>query len=346
MSATNGYVAEPIHERLTIVCGLANNHGGCRLTALVDGEQVHVDEINPYEKYKRDLFVNATWDEINNRFDVPEVSGKKVLWIGDQGAFEAVEQRNEPADDGVQIEDISTLIAAYPQLRQPIVGGLLRAGETANVIADPKRGKSWLAYGLALSVCTGIKWLDTFPCYPGRVLVIDNELHPATLAHRIPIVAEAMGIAADEYAENLDVLCLRGQLLDLYGIALALEAVEPGTYHLVILDAFYRSLPAGTKENANEDSTALYNLIDKQTARLNCAWVNVHHASKGSQATKSVTDVGAGAGAQSRAADTHLILREHEEKGAVVLEAAVRSFQPVKPLCLKWEFPLWRRDRP
>src|SRR5262249_14705445 len=70
----------------------------------------------------------------------------------------------------------------------------------------------------------------------------------------------------------------------------------------------------------------------------------VHHSTKGSQADKRVTDVGAGAGAQSRAADAHLILREHEDDRAVVLEAAVRSFAPVQPLGLRFEFPLWVPD--
>ena len=36
-----------------------------------------------------------------------------------------------------------------------------------------------------------------------------------------------------------------------------------------------------------------------------------------------------------------MILREHEEPGYVVLDAAVRSFPPVTPLVIKWQFPLW-----
>jgi hypothetical protein len=68
----------------------------------------------------------------------------------------------------------------------------------------------------------------------------------------------------------------------------------------------------------------------------------IHHSSKGSQSNKSVTDVGSGAGAQSRATDSHLILRPHEEPGTVVLEAACRSWPPIEPRCLIWEFPVWK----
>jgi hypothetical protein len=55
-----------------------------------------------------------------------------------------------------------------------------------------------------------------------------------------------------------------------------------------------------------------------------------------------VTDVGAGAGAQSRATDTHLILRPHEADGVVILDAVARSWPPVAPRCLRWDYPLWR----
>ena len=54
--------------------------------------------------------------------------------------------------------------------------------------------------------------------------------------------------------------------------------------------------------------------------------------------------MGAGAGSQSRATDTHLILRQHEEDGVIVLDAAVRSWKPIDPVCLRWEFPAWHID--
>jgi hypothetical protein len=85
----------------------------------------------------------------------------------------------------------------------------------------------------------------------------------------------------------------------------------------------------------------MYNLLDHYADALAAAFTLIHHASKGNQSAKAVTDVGAGAGAQSRATDTHLILRPHAEPNAVVLDAAVRSWPPVSPLCLRWDFPVW-----
>lgn len=222
-----------------------------------------------------------------------------------------------------------------------VVDGLLRQGETANVIAAPKVGKSWLTYGLALSKATGRAWLVQFDCPAGRVLIIDNELHPETIAHRIPTVADAMQIKLDEYHDQIDVVSLRGRLMDLFDLERVIANVEADVYDLIVGDAWYRFIPKGVSENDNADVMLLYNQLDKYMGMVKAAWAGVHHATKGSQGEKAITDVGAGAGAQARAADTHIILREHEQPGIVVLEAALRSFKPVEPLALEWQFPIW-----
>ncbi len=80
-----------------------------------------------------------------------------------------------PADDADEAEDhgrgaldigppvaLDTIITAHPRLRPPVIDGLLRQGETANIIASPKQGESWLAAGLALSVIDGRNWLEAF----------------------------------------------------------------------------------------------------------------------------------------------------------------------------------------
>ncbi len=240
-------------------------------------------------------------------------------------------------------QSLGELVRDHPTLADPVIDGLLRRGETANIIAPPKYGKSWLTYGLALSVATGRDWLDTYPCAPGRVLLLDNELQPATLVQRIPRVAEAMGIIGDDYRRHIDVVSLRGLNVDLYGLADELRGIEAGRYALVIADAWYRFVPAGLSENDNAAVMRLYNLIDGYSAQLGAAWVNIHHASKGDQSSKGVTDMGAGAGAQSRAADTHIVLRAHEDDGVTVMEAAIRSFAPVEPVSLRWTWPVWTR---
>ncbi|WP_425400364.1 AAA family ATPase [Aeoliella sp.] len=233
----------------------------------------------------------------------------------------------------------------FPELQPPVIEGLLREGETCNVIAAPKVGKSWLVYYVSLSVIMGWSLFSRFCTSQGKVLIIDNELHPETLASRVPVVAEAMGVdpfgGNDGYLDELELWPLRGDLRSLNELMYEFETIERGDFKLIIFDAKYRFATEGQSENDNASEARFYNQVDRIADQTGAAIMLVHHSSKGNQAGKSVTDVGAGAGAQSRAADCHLVLREHEEPGHIVLDAVVRSFAPPSPLVLRWEWPLW-----
>ena len=238
---------------------------------------------------------------------------------------------------------LGELVERYPKMKPVLIHGFLRRGETMNIIAPPKTGKSWLVTDLALSVATGTPWFG-FPCEKGKVLIIDNELHPETSANRIPKVVAARGIDIRKVRNDIYVENQRGRLGNIEDLANRIETLKPYGFRLVIIDAFYRAMPKGTDENDNGTVAGIYNLIDKYAAALDCAFVLIHHTSKGNQSLKAVTDVGAGAGSQSRASDTHVILRRHKEQGCVVMESVVRSFPSVGAVCLRWNWPLWERD--
>ena len=180
--------------------------------------------------------------------------------------------------------------------------------------------------------------------FSGNVLIIDNELHGETSAHRIPKVAEARGIGLEEISRTVYVENLRGRLRDLTEMGAYFKEIGARRFKLIVLDAFYRFIPKDTDENDNGSVARLYNYLDHFAMELQCSFVLIHHSTKGTQAYKAITDVGAGAGSQSRATDTHLILRRHEEEDTVVLEAAVRSWPRLEPLCLCWSFPVWNPD--
>lgn len=243
-----------------------------------------------------------------------------------------------------QFISVRQLMAACPALRPPIINKLLREGETMNIIAAPKTGKSWLTLDLALSVASGRPWLGRYETTPGEVLIIDNELHRETSASRVPQVARARGLDFQQVGWRVAIDNLRGRLRDIFALRPYFDRLEPGRFRLIILDAFYRFMPLGGDENDNATMAGIYNAIDAYADRLGCAFVLIHHSTKGNQSSKSVTDVGAGAGSQSRATDSHLVLRPHEESGCVVLDAAVRSWAPIDPAGLRWSFPVWDFD--
>ena len=241
---------------------------------------------------------------------------------------------------------LGTLKRRFPEMRPVIIDGYLRTGETMNIIAAPKTGKSWLVTQLAVCVASGTEWFG-HTCAAGRVLIIDNELHEETSANRIPLVVEAMrklNPGLPNVDDMIDVWNLRGKWKSIADLAAWLPRFREAAYRVIIIDAFYRALPKDTDENDNGSIAGIYNMIDSFAKRVGCSFILIHHTSKGNQSQKSVTDVGAGAGSQSRAADTHLILREHRDEGYLVLEAVVRSFPRQDPIVLQKAFPLMLPD--
>ena len=250
-----------------------------------------------------------------------------------------------PAPAPSEPEDIPVdkLVEGYPAMRPVLIDGFLRLGETMNIIAPPKTGKSWLVTDLALAVAMGTDWFG-FQCERGRVLIIDNELHKETSASRLPKIIASRGFDLKKVGPWLSIVNQRGRLKTIEDIGNHLAEYREKKYRLIIIDAFYRAMPRGIDENDNGAIADVYNMLDRYAQEIGCAFVLIHHTSKGNQAQKSVTDVGAGAGSQSRAADTHLVLRRHKEEGVVVMDSVVRSFRSSSPVCLRWDFPLWRRD--
>ncbi len=149
----------------------------------------------------------------------------------------------EPPEPRIElpIVTLGDLVKKHPRLRPSLIEGLLRQGETMNIIAAPKVGKSWLTYGLAISIATGQPWLDTFATTPGGVLIIDNELHPETAANRLPRVAHEMMVHFADIKDKISILNLRGRLQDLHGLGAGLRQLERDRFKLVVVDAFYRA---------------------------------------------------------------------------------------------------------
>lgn len=254
-----------------------------------------------------------------------------------------------PADgslpgEGFEVLTASELVSRSTELREPVVEGLLRIGEVANLVAAPKSGKSWAAMDLAVAVSTGRRFLDHFETRRNRVLLVDNELHEATLSARLKAVLAAKGMSLEDCGPFLNVVCARECPRQGRPLAAVAEAIRRSGPRLVLLDAWYRFLPGDMDENDNLRVAGVYDELNEITRAHGCAIVVVHHTSKGDQWSKSVSDIGAGAGSQSRACDAHITLRPLREDGTAALYAIVRSWPPVLPIGLRFLHPRWFAD--
>ncbi len=223
--------------------------------------------------------------------------------------------------------------------RDYLIEGLLRRGEVMNIIAAPKVGKSWLVYNIALAVSCGESFLGYKAQKPLRVLIVDNELHAEELTWRVGEVADALGVDPED---RLQFSLLRGSNVDIDALDSKLEDAGGSEYDIIVIDAFYRILPQGMSENDNAAMTVIYNKLDALARKNEASIINIHHSSKGNQGDKNVTDVGAGAGSISRAADVHMVIRQHMEDNHVVIQAVTRSGLSPDPVTAEFDFPLWK----
>ena len=157
------------------------------------------------------------------------------------------------AKAGFKIEALR-LTDAEPELRPPVVDGLVRRGETVNWIAAPKTGKTWMLYTLVGCMLRGKDWCD-FKTRKGRVLLVDNELHRETGLQRLQKAFRQARIPWEDVEANVDVAWLRGQRAGLDDLEATVRRMPRGEWSLIILDAFYRFIPAGMDENSNSDMT-------------------------------------------------------------------------------------------
>lgn len=245
--------------------------------------------------------------------------------------------------DSVGWETAESICRNYPNLRPPVITGLLREGEIMNIIAPPKSSKTFFAYNLAYHVINGRNFLiREWQTCGGPVAIIDMELHKETIAYRLNMVLRHLNFDT-ESNKNLYVQALRGKKKTLYEIHDLILALKIKKIKLIILDCLYKLLPEGKDENSNSDMNIIFNYIECIAASIpDCGIVLVHHTSKGNQKNKGITDVGSGAGVFSRSVDSHIILRQHKNDGCFVVEGVPRSFAPFNPIVIKFEYPIYK----
>jgi hypothetical protein len=239
---------------------------------------------------------------------------------------------------------MAELMCAYPHRSEVIVQGLIARGEVGNIISGSKLYKSWFMMQMGLALVTGQCFLG-FKTWPSRVLMIDYELPPGDLVWRLGWVAEKMGTSARKVGDRLQLVSLRGQYLDIDGLGLYFATLAPRQFDCVIVGPRYRTYPTDPSVRFDENSNAAiaghYAKLQRFAEELGAALFVVHHLTKGNQSEKSITDQGAGAGAQSRACDCHLTIQAHAEEGAGVVAGVLRTFPPFKAFCIRREFDLW-----
>lgn len=116
-----------------------------------------------------------------------DIGWEDIIVPGVQAALEEWRAGKEPLD----------LTLVPPEQPLWVVESFCARGETTLLAADGQSGKSLIAMGLAVSVCTGTPVVSErlYPVERGRVLYVDWETHPGVQADRLHKVCKGAGIS-------------------------------------------------------------------------------------------------------------------------------------------------------
>jgi len=273
-------------------------------------------------------------------------NGGDKLGIGSLRYWANEDNPSAPAPKPLSPLSFSDFREQHKSYKRPvIIDGLLRGQDTMMIVGGTKTRKTYFVIQLVLSIAAALLFLGKFVTSSrNKILVLDYELFEDDIVKRVEQTQRALGVN-DDALNRIEYVSMRGkESTRIDEVCNWLDTLPPGTYDLVVFDAIYRAYPEGFNENDNENYTRLMNRADATARRHGNAFIFVHHTSKGSQARKSNTDIGSGAGAQSRAVDCHLTLVEHSE-GRVRMQASLRSFAPMEPVVLQFDWPTWSIDQ-
>jgi hypothetical protein len=247
----------------------------------------------------------------------------------------------QAADSLPPIVDAAEFLVSEVALPRELVCGLLHQGSKMVLGGGSKTFKTWTLLDLAVAVAAGEPWLS-FKTARGRVLFLNFEIQPGFFQQRLLAVAKEKGVALAK--GQIDLWNLRGHAAS-YNQLLPLicERVKESGYALIVLDPVYK-LYGSTDENSAGAVAQLLNAIESLAVETGAAVAFGAHYSKGNQAGKEAIDRISGSGVFARDPDSILNFTRHKEEDAFTVEATLRNFKPLKPLVVRWQYPLMRPD--
>lgn len=257
-------------------------------------------------------------------------------------------RRRKPQADGAKeavlppIRSAAGLSRKILTMPPEVIAGVLHAGSTMVFGGGSKTYKTFCLMDLAYSVSEGLQWWG-FETQQGKVLYIDFELQVTQFEDRLKSIIAQKDSTKTESA-NFDIWSLRGHAADLsLLIDHILEGVKDQQYSLIIIDPIYKAL-GDRDENSAGHINSLMNEVDKLATATGAAIVIGHHYSKGNQAGKESMDRISGSGVFGRSPDAILVITRHQEDDTFTVDATLRNFRPIKPFCVKFEYPMMKRD--
>lgn len=229
---------------------------------------------------------------------------------------------------------------SYPPV---VIEGLLRQTEILLMGGQAKKYKSWARADMLYCVGNGFKWLN-FPTHQGMVIHLDLELLEADLRWRFDQIHQSYcqeGLKGT--LENLRYVPLRGAPFIMSDLEAHAQQFSDPHYILASVDPIYRLLGGKSESDPAAVSDLLTRFLNLGS-KTNSSIALLQHFTKGDQSQKESQDRFSGTSIWSRFPDSLLTFTDLQDRDCFSCEFTLRSFEPIEPFAVRWQFPRFRID--
>jgi RecA-family ATPase len=224
-----------------------------------------------------------------------------------------------------------------------VIHYMLHQGSKMLLGGNSKGRKTWALMDLATSVACGADWWG-FHTRQGCVCYVNLELQQQFFQQRMQTIWEKRSLFPER--GSLLVWNLRGHAKPMNMLINDLLIfLQQHRFTLIIIDPVYKTLPATHgAENDSAIITQLLNDVEAIAVQTGAAVLFSSHFSKGDQSEKESVDRVSGSGAWARDPDSVVTMTPHEDADCFTVDATLRNLAPIRPLVVKWDYPLFTRQ--
>lgn len=200
-----------------------------------------------------------------------------------------------------------------------------------------KTFKTWAMCDMTLSSVAGATWWG-FSTSQAKMIYVNFELTDYEMQQRLCAIEKAKGLKIDK--DQLYIWNLKNQEITLpFFKQELLKLIEDHSALGVCIDPFYKLLD-GADERLSASINPILAAFDEINRLTPATVIFAAHFTKGNQAGKESIDRISGGGSINRDPDTLLTLTKHEVEYAFTVDFTLRSFAPICPFVVRWEYPL------
>ncbi|HET9373897.1 MAG TPA: AAA family ATPase [Chthoniobacterales bacterium] len=261
-------------------------------------------------------------------------------------AEERAKQKAESGNNGTDNEPPGWLIPKpYDELSAhlppQLMKGLLYQGGRIAFGGSPKAHKSFLLMQLCHCIENAIPFLD-IEVARGRTIHLDLELFEGECRQRLDLIAKALG--PYPHHQRVNVISARdkaGKFRDKSVVHAFNQIIAAHSASLLTIDPTYKFHDADER-----DTSAMKQALEdfeSKCGQANCSIATANHYTKGNPAAKDAMERMAGSYFQ-RSADVILVFTDLEETDTYVVNIIQRSFKPIEPFGIRFQYPIFVRD--